>query len=1172
MESLDVFNSYPNNDPIVLDHPPSGLPFVEEQPVVYKVESEPSFTPVTESGRYRGPYIPVGSLSTSETSASYYPLKEIAALEKSGWIRTNAPHFNNNIQVFILPNDVQGASAQASKARPKAKIKALMTKIDNSSDTWAGLSDAHPTQSGNLDSNPEDEDESLWYIFNTLQSPDPCPQDMKNTPSRHAMEALLDESDNPVQGLTTALYPYQRRSAATMIQREAQPAMALDPRLQAVSGPTGTIFYYDKVDGTLLKGKRLYSEACGGILAESMGCGKTLICLAVILATRGHFPIIPIEYQTYENPIRKKTGSLKQMAAATAGRFSVPWKLFFESLSREGEFHDNCVKACMENSGCYNIPPDVMKNPPRNSTSPYTRDAAQEVRLCSGTIVIVPPNMVDHWENEIATHTTSLKVVVLRQGSDRTPTADELMDVDLVLFSRTRFEREVPEKKHIQRMGDKVVQDSPLLSLHWLRVIVDEGHNVAGQKTRLTDMLKRLHFERRWVISGTPSPGLYGVEVSLASQEADTSGTESPGEATQAILNKRKRTGNAANNELKALDHLREMVIHFLDLKPWSSSSPGDSANWTNYMKPIGAGGKRRKAPSLRPTLQSLVVRHRKDVVDQEKPLPKLYNKVTYLAPTFYDKLSINMFLFTLAVNAVTSERVGPDYMFNTKNKKHLNQVIENIRQAGFWWAGSTKLSDSIDLARRYMNSNRDKMSPSDIKLLDDGIDIATTAVNSPNWAGFNSLHELGVFVENFPEDYRSSWAVANGSCDNPLLMGISQACKAQEYVTEHLRSPDPAEGLSGAGIKFRREITNHDNRPVWGAPDPANTPMAQRQLAQTAKPPSNKPAKKTFEKNLYRSLPETSPLQQTRLVGIASSKLRYLLDKVLEHHQTEKIIIFYEDSNTAYWAAQGLELINVEFRIYANTLRPQLRTEYLRIFRESEEVRVLLMDLGQASHGLHIAQASRVFIISPIWKPNVESQAIKRAHRIGQTRPVFVETLVLENTLEHRMLSRRKEMSEAEMQLAEKGPLDDSTMSDIIQNEPFLSLDDEVGSGMARLEFPTGFFDRHRLPIPDDEVVWRRIPEKRTVDLTGADVESTSESGAPGPKRARVGFAADPQVIDLDGSPDASGPVDVPANSRASVPVRPRVGFAEDVQAPEGPSPILGGENREKRVSIFGP
>lgn len=68
-----------------------------------------------------------------------------------------------------------------------------------------------------------------------------------------------------VAGLKTPLYPYQRRSAATMIQREVQPAQMLDPRLQVYRGPTGQEYYYDRLEGSLVREKRLYSEACGGM-------------------------------------------------------------------------------------------------------------------------------------------------------------------------------------------------------------------------------------------------------------------------------------------------------------------------------------------------------------------------------------------------------------------------------------------------------------------------------------------------------------------------------------------------------------------------------------------------------------------------------------------------------------------------------------------------------------------------------------------------------------------------------------------------------------------------------------------------------------------------------------------------------------------------------------------
>lgn len=863
-----------------------------------------------------------------------------------------------------------------------------------------------------------------------------------------------------------------------------------------------------------------------------MGCGKTLICLAVICATRGHSPKIPIEYMSTPEkpdliPIREKTGSLMDMAAAAVERHSEPWRTFFRELHREGRHYERCMKACEAHRGSYEIPPHQTRYQGRHSQS-YARPPAKRVRICSGTLIIVPNNLLDHWQREIQTHTEGLEVLVMGQGSGQTPPADDLLRYDIILFAKTRFEREAGEPIHNRR--DKILQvDSPLTQLHWLRVIVDEGHNVAGHgsKTNMIHLLSQLHFERRWVISGTPSTGLYGVEVSIASQEANTSDTESPAEITAAALRSRKKTGNAVDNELKDLDKLRRIVIDFLDLKPWSNSRADDPADWTKYIKPIGEDGKRRKTPAIRATLQGLVVRHQLDVVSREIYIPKLYNSVRHLEPTFHDRLSINLFLFGLAVNSITSERQGPDYMFDPSNRKHLNQTINNLRQAGFWWAGSdVNPQDSIEHAQKYMEKNREKMTVEDIDQLTHGMEIARTALNSSSWRGFKQLHELGVYLRDFPEDHRAHWALDQSSPEKePMLIGITQARRAQQYVTQHLKSSDPTQGLAGAGIKTRHELERRDRNPAKGAPESANnattTPPTPGSLYHSPKPQTNKSPKKTFTRNLFRELPSTSPLQKTRFVATASAKLTYLLNKVLEFQSTEKIIIFYDNNNSAFWIAEGLELLGVEFRIYASTLKPELRTEYLKLFRESEDVRVLLMDLRQASHGLHIAQASRIFIVNPIWQPNVESQAIKRAHRIGQTRPVYVETLVLRDTLEDRMLERRKQMSEAEIQHAEKSLLDDGTMSGIVQREPFLPMGLEEDTAAEPLENPIGFFDRHRLPIPDDERAVMDSPTKnkgksnRVPCARESDADDTPAEGNTMPvrKKARVGFASHDEI-----------------------------------------------------------
>ncbi|EEH08174.1 conserved hypothetical protein [Histoplasma capsulatum G186AR] len=1041
-------------------------------------------------------------------STSSYPKAELSRLEQNNWIRTSICQNDkfpgwSAVRIYALPDDVGRKHVQRSNGTLRGFLKLVMSKLDTSTEAWEGNFDPYAQPDVGAV-----EDESLFYIFNTLDSPSPDIEKVSDPHARAAMDEVLwkvhDYVGGPdenigVIGLKTPLYAYQRRSAAYMIQRESEPAQTLDPRLQTLHGPTGKLYYYDKEEGYIFREKRLYSEACGGILAETMGYGKTLICLAVILATRGHFPRIPPSHTEGLRRVRNKTGSLLEMAAATAGRFSLPWKSYFERLNASGMYFDNCISACESNRGSYEI-----SRPPQRYRSRETtpKVAATKLQLCSGTLIIVPSNLVDHWLSEIDKHTQGLKVLVLRDSRCATPQPEQLLEYDILLFSKPRFEWEAGGRRS-SGLSMEPTEESPLKKLHWLRVIVDEGHNFAAKGGRSTaaHTLGQLHIERRWVVSGTPSRGLYGIEVALASQETAEGGPDKQERDAFSILQARKKSANFLEEELKNIDRLRSIVVDFLGLKPWSNSRADDPASWTKYIKPVGLDGNRRASPSLRSTLQSLVVRHRAEDVNRDLTLPKLHNKVAYLEPSFYDKLSLNLYIFTLTVNAITSERTGEDYMFHPKNRKHLSVLINNLRHAGFW-AGFEKMEvqKSIDVAQEYLEKNCDKIDPVDKRRLCEAITVAQRAVNCSSWNALSKFTELGVFLDNFPDHARGAWAI--DACDEnsqPLLLGISQARQAQKFVTSNLCSFDPAEGIVGAGIRTRSQMrgrgSSQDKKP-------------NDNLVHQPKPEGieSSPSKKSYSLGRFRTLPSESSLNQTKLVATASAKLTYLLDKVIEFQEKEKIIIFYEGNNTGFYIAEGLELLGVEFRIYANTLKTKTRSEYLSLFNETETVRVLLMDLRQAAHGLHIACASRVFIVNPIWDPNFESQAIKRAHRISQNKPVYVETLVLKDTLEDRMLRRRKQMSNAELRHAEKDPLDDRTMSDIIQTEEVIPIpESDASERPAYLKMPVGFFDRHRLPIPDnhlDEDV-RSVPP---LSLPSAPPVSLDLVATPNKKRKLLG------------------------------------------------------------------
>jgi superfamily II DNA or RNA helicase len=70
----------------------------------------------------------------------------------------------------------------------------------------------------------------------------------------------------------------------------------------------------------------------------------------------------------------------------------------------------------------------------------------------------------------------------------------------------------------------------------------------------------------------------------------------------------------------------------------------------------------------------------------------------------------------------------------------------------------------------------------------------------------------------------------------------------------------------------------------------------------------------------------------------------------------------------------------------------------------QNGEMQVFLISLKAGGVGLNLTAADTVILYDPWWNPAVEEQAIDRAHRIGQDKPVFVYRLVAADTIEEKM------------------------------------------------------------------------------------------------------------------------------------------------------------------------
>ena len=80
--------------------------------------------------------------------------------------------------------------------------------------------------------------------------------------------------------------------------------------------------------------------------------------------------------------------------------------------------------------------------------------------------------------------------------------------------------------------------------------------------------------------------------------------------------------------------------------------------------------------------------------------------------------------------------------------------------------------------------------------------------------------------------------------------------------------------------------------------------------------------------------------------------------------------------------------------------------------FRDGDDP-AFFVSLKAGGVGINLVEADYVVLLDPWWNPAVEDQAIDRAHRIGQTRPVIVYRLVSSDTVEQKVVALREAKAE---------------------------------------------------------------------------------------------------------------------------------------------------------------
>ncbi|KAJ7499427.1 SNF2 family N-terminal domain-containing protein [Mycena latifolia] len=146
-----------------------------------------------------------------------------------------------------------------------------------------------------------------------------------------------------------------------------------------------------------------------------------------------------------------------------------------------------------------------------------------------------------------------------------------------------------------------------------------------------------------------------------------------------------------------------------------------------------------------------------------------------------------------------------------------------------------------------------------------------------------------------------------------------------------------------------------------------------------------------------------------------SSSKIEALVEELSNlrlQDSTTKSLVFSQFVNFLDLIAYRLQRAGFKICRLEGTMSPQARDATIKHFMGNVEVTVFLVSLKAGGVALNLTEASRVYLMDSWWNPAVEYQAMDRIHRLGQHRPVKAIKLVVEDSIESRIVQLQEKKS----------------------------------------------------------------------------------------------------------------------------------------------------------------
>ncbi|CAI0461886.1 unnamed protein product [Linum tenue] len=555
--------------------------------------------------------------------------------------------------------------------------------------------------------------------------------------------------------------------------------------------------------------------------------------------------------------------------------------------------------------------------------------------LSKATLIVVPANLVDHWRNQIQKHVKPGQLRVCIWTDHKRPPAHILAwDYDVVITTFSRLSAEWGPNKQ-----------SPLMQVHWLRVILDEGHTL-GSSLNLTNKLQMaisVMASTRWLLTGTP-------------------------------------TSNMPNSQLS---HLQPM-LKFLHEEVYGQNQKSWEAG---ILRPFEAEQEEGRLRLLELLRRCLISARKKDL----KNIPPCMKQVIFLDFNEEHARSYNELVVTVRRNILMADWNDPSHvesLLNPKQWKFRTATVRNVRLS-CCVAGHIKVSDVGEDIQETMDllvgRGLDPISE-EYALIKYYLQYGGHCLRCKEWC------RLPVITPCRHLLCLGCVALDSERCTSPRCTYLYEM-QTPEVLTRP-ENPNPKWPVPKDLIELQPSYKQDDWDPDWQSTSSSKVAYLVQRLKALQQ------ANTDSRLCIHNTSDESEMSSSTGVVQQEDGQQNSTAYKIIQ----DKVIIFSQFLEHIHVIEQQLTLAGIKFTGLYSPMHSHNKVKSLATFQNDADCMALLMD-GSAALGLDLSFVSHVFLMEPIWDRSMEQQVISRAHRMGATRPIHVETLAMRGTIEEQMV-----------------------------------------------------------------------------------------------------------------------------------------------------------------------